>query len=140
MKLLLTKEINLIYYAHIPEETVYFNARLNGGYYRPIFFLNIFINFVIPFLSLMAKEAKRTMTILKVVACAILIGHYIDFYMMIMPATVGQNADFGLIEFGCVIFYASLFIYSFAYQFSKAPVIAKNHPMLKESFYFTQFN
>jgi len=130
----------LIYYAHIPEETIYFNARLNGGYYRPIFFLNIFINFAFPFLALMAKEAKRTTTILKVVACAILVGHYIDFYMMIMPATVGQHADFGLIEFGSVLLYASAFIYMFAYQFSKAPVIAKNHPMLKESIYFTQFN
>ncbi len=130
----------LIYYAHIPEETIYFNARLNGGYYRPIFFLNVFINFVLPFLSLMAKEAKRTTTILKVVAVAILVGHYIDFYMMIMPATVGQHADFGLIEFGCILLYASAFIYMFAYQFSKAPVIARNHPMLKESLYFTQFN
>ncbi len=130
----------LIYYANIPEETVYFNARLNGGFYRPIFFLNIFLNFIVPFLSLMAKESKRTMTILKVVACNILVGHYIDFYMMIMPATVGQHADFGLIEFGCVTLFASAFIYMFAHQLSKAPLIAKNHPLLKESLYFTQFN
>jgi hypothetical protein len=130
----------LIYYANIPEETVYFNARLNGGYYRPIFFLNLFINFAVPFLSLMAKEAKRTMTILKVVACIILVGHYLDFYMMVMPATVGQHADFGLIEFGCILLYASAFIYVFASNLAKAPLIAKNHPMLKESLYFNQFN
>jgi hypothetical protein len=129
----------LIYYAHLPEETIYFYPRLFGEY-RPIFFLNLLINFFFPFLALMAKESKRTMLILKIVACAILIGHYIDFYMMIMPGTVGKHYDFGLVEFGCIMIFASAFIYMFAYQLSKASLIAKNHPFIKESMNFSQFN
>jgi hypothetical protein len=129
----------LIYYAHIPEEIIYFEPRL-FGHYRPIFFLNVFINFVFPFLALMTKESKRTTIILKIVAFAILAGHYLDFYMMIMPGTVGIHAGFGLVEFGCILTFASAFIYMFALQLSKVPLIAKNHPYLKESMYFTQFN
>jgi hypothetical protein len=129
----------LIYYAHIPEETIYFQPRL-FGHYRPVFFLNVFINFIFPFLALMTKEAKRTMTILKVVACAILVGHYLDFYMMIMPGTIGNNAGFGLVEFGTILIFASAFIYVFALNLSKVPLIAKNHPYLNESMHFTQFN
>ncbi|MDX2303010.1 MAG: quinol:cytochrome C oxidoreductase [Microscillaceae bacterium] len=129
----------LIYYAHIPEETIYFQPRL-FGHYRGIFFLNIIINFAFPFLALMTKESKRTMSFLKIVAFAILIGHYLDFYMMIMPGTVGDHAGFGLVEFGCILIFASAFIYVFANSLSKAPLIAKNHPFIQESAHFTQFN
>lgn len=132
----------LIYYAHIPEETVYFNARLNawGGKYKFLFFANLVINFAFPFLILMTKEAKRTTRILKVVAFALLIGHYLDFYMMIMPGTVKEHGGFGLVEFGSVLIFASAFVYVISHFLSKAPLIAKNHPFINESLNFSQFN
>ncbi len=129
----------LIYYAHLPEETIYFYPRLFGDY-RGLFFLNIIINFAFPFLALMTKESKRTMIFLKIVAIAILIGHYFDFYLMIMPGTVESNAGFGLVEFGTLLIFISAFIYFFASNLSKVPLIAKNHPFIKESMHFTQFN
>jgi hypothetical protein len=137
-----TSQFLLIYYAHIPEETTYFNTRLNlwDGKYFPIFFFNIFMNFVFPFLALMTKESKRTMTILKVVACAILMGHYLDFYLMIMPGTVGEHGGFGLVEIGTLTMFICAFVYVIALNLSKVPLIAKNHPMLKESMHHTQFN
>ena len=129
----------LIYYAHIPEETIYFYPRL-FGHYRGVFFVNIAINFAFPFLALMTKESKRTVAFLKIVAIAILIGHYLDFYMMIMPGTVGDHGGFGLVEFGCLLVFISGFIYVFANSLSKAPLIAKNHPFIKESTHFSQFS
>jgi hypothetical protein len=128
----------LIYYAHLPEEAIYYDPRLFGTF-RPLFFLNFFINFIFPFLALMAMNAKRSPMIMKVIAGAILFGHYIDFYLMIMPGAVGDHAGFGLVELGSVMTFASIFIYTVAYGLSKAPVIAKNHPFLKESVNFTQF-
>lgn len=129
----------LIYYAHIPEETIYFYPRLFGSY-RGVFFLNLFINFAFPFLALMTKESKRTLTILKIVAIAILVGHYLDYYMMIMPGTVGDAGGFGFFEFGCLLVFISAFIYSVAYGLTKASLFAKNHPFIRESMHFTQFN
>jgi hypothetical protein len=132
----------LIYYAHIPEETTYFNARMNlwDGHYKFLFFFNFFINFIFPFLVLMTKESKRTTIILKLVACAILMGHYLDFYLMMMPGTIGENAGFGFVEFGTILIFASVFIYTIANALTKAPMIPKNHPFIKESQHFTQFN
>merc|ERR1711991_775488 len=49
----------LIYYANIPEETIYFRERLTSDYYSKIFFFNIVINFFFPFLALMTRDAKR---------------------------------------------------------------------------------
>ncbi len=125
----------LIYYANIPEETVYFLARLEGygGIYRPVFFLNIFINFVFPFLALMTRDSKRHMVFLKVIAIGIIVGHWFDFYQMIMPGTVGAHGGFGLVEFGTVAIYAGAFALVLGTFLAKAPLVARNHPMLEES-------
>lgn len=129
----------LIYYANIPEETPYWLARWYSPTYKGIFYLNIVINFAFPFLMLMTKESKRTMLFLKIVAIAILIGHYLDFYMMVMPGTIGEHSGFGLVEFGSILIFASAFIYVMASTLSQAPLIAKNHPFIKESMHFYQF-
>ncbi len=125
----------LIYYANIPEETVYFLARLEGygGIYRPVFFLNIFINFVFPFLALMTRDSKRHMIFLKLIAIGIIVGHWFDFYQMIMPGTVGEHGGFGLVEFGTVAVYAGAFVVVIGTFLAKAPLVARNHPMLEES-------
>lgn len=125
----------LIYYANIPEESIYFIERLHGhgGKYRALVFLNIFINFLFPFLVLMTRDAKRHTIFLKIVSCVIIVGHWLDFYLMMMPGTVGENGGFGLLEFGTVTIYASIFILVVATTLAKAPLIAKNHPMLQES-------
>ncbi len=128
----------LIYYAHIPEETYYFEPRL-FGHYKGVFFTNLIVNFAFPFLALMTKESKRTMSLIKIAAFAILAGHYLDFYMMIMPATVGENAGFGLLEFGTILIFASAFVYTLANGLTKLPLIPKNDPFIKESLHFTQF-
>lgn len=125
----------LIFYANISEETVYFITRLYGfdGKYLPIFILNLFLNFFVPFIGLMTREAKRQLTILKIIACIILIGHWFDFYMMIMPGTLKANSGFGPLEFGTIIIFATSFILVVANTLSKASLVPKNHPMLEES-------
>jgi hypothetical protein len=81
----------------------------------------------------MTRDAKRQRTFLKVVACGLLMGHWLDFYNMIMPGTVGENGGFGLIEFGTLLIYASVFILVVTTALAKAPLVARNHPMLEES-------
>lgn len=123
----------LIYYAHIPEETIYFVQRLKSDQYAPIFFLNLFLNFVFPFLILMTRDAKRHTSILQIVCVLVLVGHWSDFYLMITPGTLKSNGGFGFMEIGLMVMYASAFIYVVLNQLSKAPLVAKNHPMLQES-------
>lgn len=125
----------LTYYANIPEETIYYRERFSGygGIYLAPFFINIFLNFVFPFLVLMTRDAKRTNTILKLAAWGIIVGHYFDFYVNIMPGTVGEHGGFGPIEFGMILIFACGFIWSISAQLEKANLIAKNHPMLEET-------
>lgn len=122
----------LIYYANIPEETVYFYKRWEPNYY-PLFWLNLFINFLSPVLILMARGAKRSMNILMAVCIIILCGHWLDYYMMIMPGTLESEAGFGLIEIGIALGFAGLFVFLMLNSLSKYSLAAKNHPFLEES-------
>ncbi len=123
----------LIYYAHIPEETVYFLERWKSDHYAPFFYVNLVLNFFFPFLILMTRDAKRYSRILKIVCPVIIFGHWLDFYLMVSPGTVGENSGFGFLEVGLILFYLCAFLYIIFNALSKAPLFAKNHPMLKES-------
>lgn len=122
----------LIYYANIPEETVYFYKRWEPEY-KPWFWLNIVINFLSPLLILMSRDAKRKENTLVFVAILLLCGHWLDYYMMIMPGTVAEHRGFGVIEVGTAIGFAGLFTFLMLSFLSKKPLAPKNHPFLEES-------
>lgn len=125
----------LYWYANIPEEALYFIERLGGneGHYKWLFFVNLIINFAFPFLVLMTRDAKRQMIMLKIVTIAVLVGHWLDFYMMMMPGTLRTGAGFGLIEFGAALVFLGIFLLAFTRGLTKASLVPVNHPFLEES-------
>jgi hypothetical protein len=122
----------LIYYANIPEETVYFYKRWEPGYY-PLFWLNIIINFVAPILILMSRDSKRKTSVLTFMCILLLCGHWLDYYLMVMPGTVEEHAGFGIIEIGVTLGFAGLFSFLMLTQLSRKPLVPANHPLLEES-------
>ncbi|MET0572588.1 MAG: quinol:cytochrome C oxidoreductase [Pedobacter agri] len=122
----------LIYYANMPEETVYFYKRFE--YYKFWFFLNLAMNFLAPVLLLMDRDNKRTDVKLLFVSIVVLLGHWVDYYQMIMPGAVedGHNG-FGIVEIGTALGFVGLFTFTVLSNLSKKPLIAKNHPLLQES-------
>jgi hypothetical protein len=122
----------LIYYANMPEETVYFYKRFE--YYKFWFFLNLAMNFLAPVLLLMDRDNKRTDAKLLFVSIVVLLGHWVDYYQMIMPGAVEEGHNgFGIIEIGTAIGFVGLFTFTVLTSLSKKPLIAKNHPLLQES-------
>lgn len=73
----------LIWYGNVGEETVYFRERVDN--YPILFYGNLLINFVVPFFILMRNDTKRKMGSLGFVAGLVLLGHWIDFFLMIKP-------------------------------------------------------
>lgn len=122
----------LIYYANLPEEAVYFVERWTDHYFI-WFCLNIAINFVAPVLILMSRDAKRNFKMMKIVTIVILCGHWLDYYMMIMPGTMGEHSGFGIIEIGTTVGFIGTFAYLMLSSLSRVPLVPKNHPFLNES-------
>ena len=115
----------LIYYAHIPEETVYFVERMKNSPYGWIFYTNIILNFVLPFLLLMTRDSKRQLSTLKLVCPIIIIGHWFDFYNMVTPGVMQHDGALGFIEIGvALIFLCSLPVCSID-EFDEAALVRK---------------
>lgn len=127
----------LIWYSNQPEETKYFVERIGtatkAGPYKGIFFLNLILNFVAPLLILMKKGTKRNWTLMTFMAVLIIFGHWIDFYQMVMPGTLHENAHMAPFEFGVPCLFIGLIMWGTGRYLSSHSLLAKNHPFLKES-------
>lgn len=123
----------LIYYANIPEETVYFVERMTTSPYSWIFYTNLILNFVLPFLLLMTRDAKRHMSMLKVVCPIVIAGHWFDFYNMVTPGVMQNDGGIGFLEIGTAFIFLAVYLWVVLSSLSKMPLFGKNHPMLQES-------
>lgn len=124
----------LIWYGNIPEETLYFHQRFNGGY-RFVFFLVLILNFVFPFFTLITAGAKRTYGLMLFVCPIIITGHWLDFYVLTMPGAVGSESSGFLLELGIALIYAASFCLWVFWQLTKAPLLQTEHPFVQESLY-----
>ena len=123
----------LIFYANIPEETVYFVQRRTVAPYSWIFFANLILNFVLPFLLLMTRDAKRQISMLKVVCPIVIVGHWLDYYNMVTPGVMHAEGGLGLLEIGMALMFMAAFLLVTLSSLTKFPLVAKNDPMLQES-------
>jgi hypothetical protein len=124
----------LIWYSNIPEEVTYFVTRIQD--YNILFFGMVAINFLFPLLILMNSDFKRVNWFVVTAGLFIIIGHYLDIFVMIMPATVGESWFIGFPEIGAFLFFAGLFIFYIFHTISKAPLLPKGDPYLGESKHF----
>ncbi|WP_425076096.1 quinol:cytochrome C oxidoreductase [Psychroserpens sp. S379A] len=124
----------LIWYSNIPEEVTYFVTRFQD--YQLPFLGMVAMNFIFPLLILMNSDYKRIPWFVVMAGIVILCGHYIDVFNMIMPATVGDRWYIGIPEISSIMLFAGLFIFVVFTALTKAPLLAKGNPFIKESEHF----
>jgi hypothetical protein len=127
----------LIWYSNQPEETKYFIERIGtaekSGPYHVLFFVNLALNFLCPLLILMKRGVKRNWTMIALMAVLIIIGHWIDFFQMVMPGTVKGDYHLMPFEFGIAALFIGLIMWGVGRFLTNHALVAKNHPFLKES-------
>jgi len=127
----------LTWYANIPEEAAYFDRRWVPEF-KPWFWLNIVINFAAPLLVIMKRDSKRNVKVLKVACVILILGHWLDYWQMIMPGAVGPQShwytEISWPEITIFLGFAGLFIYTMLGSLSSfKSLIPKKHPLLEES-------
>ena len=92
---LMFSQFLLIWYANIPEATVWFNKRFDIPMFKTIFFLALAINFFLPILAILKRDAKRNFWTVGFVSIMLIFGHYLDFYHMVMvePMAAGHHGE-----------------------------------------------
>jgi hypothetical protein len=124
-------QYELIWYGHLPEETSYYIARVKD--FKVIFFINLGINFIVPFFGLITYKSKHQLSWVALIATVVLTGHWIDYWLMIMPGSAGNKAGIGILEICVTLIYACLFIFIVLKSLSAGPMVVKNDPYIEES-------
>ncbi|MFZ1731092.1 MAG: hypothetical protein WAV84_13290 [Bacteroidota bacterium] len=122
----------LIWYADLPEETIFFTERLDHGW-GIVSLLLLLVHFVVPFIILLSENAKRNLNTLLAGAVILLVAHLIDMYWLVMPNYSADAVTLGWMEFAPVIALGGIFMLSTAWQFRRHHAVPINDPFLPES-------
>jgi len=124
----------LIWYANIPEEVTYYVSRLED--YPVLFFGTVIMNWLLPMLILINSDFKRVNWIVIFAGIIILVGNYMNFFVLIMPGTVGESWFIGIPEISSILLISGIFIFTVFSALAKAPLTVKHSAFLEESKHF----
>ena len=125
----------LIWYANIPEETIFFRVRSEGGW-EWVSLLLLFGHFVLPFVALISRHPKRRPTVLAITAAWMLLMHWVDIFWLVKPALSPEAFSFSLVDATLGLGMVSLFVAALAFVLRRHPLIPVKDPRLAESLAF----
>jgi Ni/Fe-hydrogenase subunit HybB-like protein len=125
----------LIWYANLPEETIYFARRSEHGWLTYFLILPL-LKFVVPFLLMLPRDAKRNPRKLVPVAVLILFAQFWELYMMVAPAMghggEAAHAHLPLVEFAVTVGFLGLFTLVFGWSLARHDAVPLKDPELAE--------
>lgn len=112
----------LIWYANIPEETIFFRNRLVGSW-RIWSGILLFGHFLIPFLVLLGRAAKRNLKVLGFMAAWTLAMHFVDIYWLVAPNFSKQGVALSWLDFATLIAVGSVFAFVFWWRLKQHAIV-----------------
>ncbi len=125
----------LIWYANLPEETIWFRHRQEGNW-AWVSLLLLLGRFVVPFLLLLARAPKRNLTVLGVISAWMLAMHFIDLHWVVMPTIHRHGFHLHWIDLAAFVAVGSLFALVFWGRLKGKDLVPAGDPRLKEALEF----
>lgn len=122
----------LQWYANIPEETEYYIMRSQNGW-MAISVALLFFRFIVPFLALLPRAAKRNENHVILVSVLILVMQYLDIFWMVYPNFYEGQMTFGLWEIGIFAGFLGIFLLCLIQFFKKNNLVAIKDPRMHEA-------
>ena len=131
----------LIWYTNIPEETAYYFLRLENDW-DWLFYTNLVLNWVIPFFVLLPRGAKRSREVLLRVAVVLLVGRWLDLFLMVAPKVFQESKilgpTIGWIEIGTALGMGGFYVWVCGISLGKTRMIPKEDTYFEEGLHLTQ--
>ena len=126
----------LIWYANIPEETIWYLHRWEGSW-KIITMIIVLGHFLLPFIFLMPRFVKRNLKLLRMAALWILVMHWIDIFWLVGPNLHHHGAVISWTDITATIGIIGLFLWFFLDKYYRHPLVAVNDPRLDVSIHMT---
>ena len=120
----------LIWYGNLPEEAGYYQMRTRPDWVA-WFALNVVVNWAVPFLVLLPRAAKRDARTLKIVAIVLLLGRWIDTFLLVAPETM-RAATWGVLEIAIAAGYAAVAWQVVLRALARRPLVVRHDPYLDD--------
>jgi hypothetical protein len=125
----------LIWYANLPEETIFYAQRWRGGF-QAVSLLLVLGHFAVPFFFLLPRAVKRSARALAVGAVWMLAAHLVDLYWLVMPARAEAHAAVHLVDVTIFVGVGGLFVAALAWLLRRHAVVPIRDPRLPEALAF----
>ena len=125
----------LIWYANLPEETIWFKARIEGSWLR-VSLLLLAGHFVAPFFFLMGRAVKRKGATLAVGGAWLLGMHFVDLYWQVMPTLHPEGFRPSLLDVAALLAVGGCFVAAASWLLRRQALVPLRDPRLAESLAF----
>lgn len=129
----------LIWYANIPEETFWYNLRINQPGWKTLSLILLIGHLFIPFFLLMGRRLRRNRKLLAFSAVFILFMHWVDHYWVIMPQMSPETNLYTLsgggilIDVACSVGVIAIYVALFCLIARNRPLVPLKDPRLGEA-------
>ncbi len=125
----------LIWYANLPNETVWYAMRARNGWGIISWFL-ILGHFLVPFVALLNRSAKTNLKRLRWVSLWVLAAHGLDMYWLVTPSIRTSGSPFTWQELWLPFAAAAVGLGTWRWSATRAALIPLNDPKLESGLHF----
>lgn len=122
----------LIWYANIPEETVWFLSRSVGSW-KTFMIVTAIGHFVIPLFLFMSRHVKRNLSLHALMVGMILVTCYMDIVTIVKPTVSPEGVHFDLIDLSTFVGIGAIYFAFFFTRLKEHFLIPIKDPRLTES-------
>ncbi|OFW11836.1 MAG: hypothetical protein A3H96_27320 [Acidobacteria bacterium RIFCSPLOWO2_02_FULL_67_36] len=125
----------LMWYANLPEETIWYKARLEGSWMYVTLFLAAG-HFVAPFFYLMGRTVKRKGATLAAGGAWLLAMHFVDLYWQVMPTLHPEGLRPSALDVAALVAIGGCFVAAASWLLRRQALVPLRDPRLAESLAF----
>jgi len=125
-------QLLLIYYANIPEETLWYYHRLEGSWAFVSYSL-LSGRFILPFILLLNRDSKHSKKMLIFVSVLVLFMHFVELYWIAMPILNHHGVHVSWMDITTLFGLGGIFFGLFFQRFKKHNMVPVNDPKLAGS-------
>ena len=122
----------LMWYANLPEETIWYLARMEGSWMTVTIVL-MAGHFAIPFFYLMGRAVKRRGSTLAIGGAWLLVMHFLDLYWLVMPTLHPEGLSPSLLDVAALVTVGGCFLAAASSLMRRRALVPLRDPRIAES-------